>query len=62
MKIILLCIAAASLSSYALVPSFFESSDAPKYRRQFYDGEINYQDLRLLEKADRQMNPYPGLF
>lgn len=57
MKIILLCIAAASLSSCALVPSFFESSEALKYRGQFYGGEINYQDLRLLEKADRQMNP-----
>ena len=62
MKTLLILVALVALPSCALVPSFFESSNCPKYRRLFYDGFLNYRDLALLEKADHEMLPYPGLF
>ena len=54
MKTLFALFAVASLSSCALVPSFFESSNCPKYRRMFYDGQLSYRD--------HEMFPYPGLF
>jgi|GEM_PF-6874315 len=54
MKTLLILFALAALPSCALVPSFFESSNCPKYRAMYFDGFLNY--------PDHEMNPYPGLF